>query len=142
MPDNLKKTFIAIDYGTKRIGLAKSDPMGIIASALTTIEIKSPKEALEKITEIIREYNPDGIVIGYPVLMSGDKSDKCLEIDNFIVKLKKYFNGPIHKVDEQYSSQEAENIIKAHGQKVNKDKKRVDRLSAVIILQRFLEETS
>lgn len=140
MTPEYNRTYIAIDYGTRRIGLAKSDPMGIIASALITIEVKSAKESIEKIAEIINEYKPSGLVIGYPLLSSGDKSDICLEIDRFIEKLNKIYKGAIYKVDEQYSSQEAVDIIHAHGKKVGQDKKRVDRIAAVIILQRFLNE--
>lgn len=141
MAQSLKRTFIAIDYGERRIGLAKSDPMGIIASALITLEVKSSADALKQIAVVIEEYVPDGLVIGYPLLASGDKSDKCLEIDRFVEKLRTIFNGPIHKVDERHSSQDAVKIIQAHGKKSGQDKRRIDRLAAVIILQRFLDET-
>ena len=134
------RTFIAVDYGERRIGLAKSDPTGMIASALITLEVKSQKDALSQLMSIIEEYEPDGLVFGYPLLQSGDKSDKCNEIDRFIDKLKKQFERPIYKVDESYTSQQAADIIHAHGKRTGKDKKRIDRLAAVIILERFLEE--
>lgn len=134
------RTFIAIDYGSRRIGLAKSDPTGTIASALDTIEIKSIKDALSKLSAIITEYRPHRLVIGYPLLASGDKSDKCHEIDRFIERLKETFPGPIDLVDERYSSKEAAAVIHAHGKKTGQDKKRIDRLAAVIILQRYLED--
>lgn len=134
------RTILAIDYGTKRIGLAKSDPMAIIASALTTLEIKSMTEAVKLVAEVISEYDPSTVVIGYPLLASGDKSRKCEEIDSFIEKLSAYYSGPIIRVDEADTSREASSVIRAHGQKVRKDKKRVDRIAAVIILQRYLEE--
>ena len=150
---NLKydRSFIAIDYGERRIGLAKSDPTGTIASALKTIEIKSQKEALEKVLGVIKEYEPNGLVIGYPYLPSGDKSEKCIQIDKFVIKLEEMIicsnlqssalgKLPIHKVDERYSSIEATGIIHAHGKKIGQDKKRIDRLAAVVILQRFLDE--
>lgn len=137
---NYDRTFMAIDYGTRRIGLAKSDPTGMIASALMTLEVKSIKDALTQLDEIIRQYQPDKLVIGYPVLKSGDKSDKCHEIDRFIEKLRAIFDGPIEKVDEQHSSQEAAGIIHAHGKKSGQDKRRIDRLAAVIILQRYLDD--
>jgi putative Holliday junction resolvase len=140
MSPDYNRTFLAIDYGTRRIGLAKSDPMGTIASALATLEVKSIKDALAKLDDIIRAYQPDRLIIGYPVLKSGDKSDKCHEIDSFIEKLKEIFDGPIEKVDEQHSSQEAAGIVHAHGKKAGHDKKRIDRLAAVIILQRYLDD--
>ena len=134
------KTFIGIDYGERRIGLAKSDPTGLIASALLTIEIKSQKDALSKLSIIFSEYQPNGLVIGYPIHESGDKSKICLQIDKFVEKLSEIYKGKIFKVDERYSSKEAISIIHAHGKKVGQDKKRIDRLAAVIILQRLLDE--
>jgi putative Holliday junction resolvase len=134
------KTRLGIDYGERRIGIAKCDPMGIIASALTTLEVRSQKQALEKLQELIEEYQPVGLVIGYPLLASGDKSDKCLTIDRFVAKLERIFSGPIDRVDERYSSVEAAAIIHAHGKKVGQDKRRIDRLAAVIILQRYMDE--
>lgn len=140
MTADYNRTFIAIDYGSRRIGLAKSDPSGTIASALSTIEVRSVKEALTRLTEIIAEYSPHRLVIGYPLLASGDKSDKCREIDRFVERLRRIFPGPIELVDERYSSKEAAAVIHAHGKKTGQDKKRIDRLAAVIILQRYLDE--
>lgn len=134
------KTFLAFDYGTRRIGVAKSDPMGMIASALTTLEIKSQKDALKQISSVIDEYEPNGIIFGYPLLKSGDKSDKCFEIDKIVNKLKEKYTTPIHLVDELDTSNEAASIIHAHKKKTGKDKKIIDRLAAVLILERFLED--
>ncbi|MCK4607032.1 MAG: Holliday junction resolvase RuvX [candidate division Zixibacteria bacterium] len=142
MTHDADRTFIAIDYGSRRIGLAKSDPTGLIASALTTLEVKSQGEAIRKIADIISEHKPSGLVVGYPLLPSGDMSSKCREVDRFIEELAGIFDGPIHKVDEAYSSVEAADIVHAHGKKVGQDKKRLDRLAAVIILQRFLSEST
>ena len=138
LPD---KTLIAIDYGRRRIGLARSDATGLIASALTTLEIKSHKQALEKLARIIEEHRPVGLVVGYPLLASGDKSDLCVEVDAFIEKLKAIYEGPIYREDEYGSSEEAADIVHAHGKRVGRDKKRIDRLAAVVILQRFLDES-
>jgi len=134
------KTLLGIDYGERRIGVAKCDMMGIIASAVTTLEVRSQKQALEELQGLIEEYKPVGLVMGYPLLASGDKSDKCVTIDRFVDKLRLIFDGPVHLVDERYSSVEAVDIIHAHGKKVGQDKRRIDRLAAVIILQRYLDE--
>lgn len=133
------KTIVAIDYGNRRIGLAKSDSTGVIASALETLEVKSDRDAVRAISKVIETCRPSAVVIGYPLLASGDRSDKCIEVDRFIEKLKKVYSGPVYKVDEHASSVEAAAIIHAHGKKVGQDKRRLDRLAAVIILQRFLD---
>jgi putative Holliday junction resolvase len=140
MSEQYNKTFLAFDYGERRIGVAKSDPTGLIASALLTLEAKSINDALEKIRSLIDEYEPDGLVFGYPLLQSGDRSKKCVDVDRFIEKLSKDISLPVYKVDEYDTSAEAEKIIHAHNKKVGDDKKRIDRLAAVLILQRFLDE--
>lgn len=142
MPLAENRRFLSIDYGERRIGLAKSDPSGTIASALVTIEVSSMAEAVKEIAEKISELEPDGIVVGYPLHISGKKSEKCLEVDKFVEKLEEIYNKPIHKVDERWSSAEAADIIHAHGKKTGQDKGRLDRLAAVIILQRFLDGES
>ncbi|HOP08277.1 MAG TPA: Holliday junction resolvase RuvX [candidate division Zixibacteria bacterium] len=134
------KTYIGIDYGERRIGLAKSDPTGLIASALVTLEVHSRKDALKQLQEQFAEHHPRALIVGYPLLASGDKSEKCRQIDRFVEELRSIYEGPIHLVDERHSSQEAASIIHAHGQKTGKDKRRIDRLAAVIILQRYLDE--
>ena len=134
------RTFLAFDYGERRIGVAKSDPTGMIASALTTLEVSSQKDALAKIEVLINEYEPDGLIFGYPLLKSGDKSEKCKAVDKFIKKVERFYDKPIYKIDESHSSTEAASIIHAHKKKTGADKKRIDRLAAVIILQRYLDE--
>jgi putative holliday junction resolvase len=140
MTSSPDKTILAFDYGSRRIGVAKSDALGMIASAVTTLEVKSMKEAWQKITALITEHTPARIVIGYPELASGDKSPKCLEIDKFIERLETVYTGPIHRVDESYTSVEATAVIHAHGKQAGRNKKRIDRIAAVIILQRYLDE--
>ncbi|MFH1372724.1 MAG: Holliday junction resolvase RuvX [bacterium] len=139
MTSSYDRTYLGIDYGERRIGLAKSDPTGLIASALTTLEVTGDRDAVSKIGGVIEEYQPNGLVIGYPLSMSGEKSRKCEQVDRFVERLGRIFTGPIHKVDERLSSVEATRTIHAHGQKTGKDKKRIDRLAAVLILQRFLD---
>jgi len=134
------RTYLAIDYGRRRVGLAKSDPSGTIASALETIEVKSDQQAIEKLARVMAEHQPTALVIGYPLNEDGSVGEACKLVDAFIGRLKKIFDGPIHKVDEYGTSEEAAGIIHAHGKRVGKKKQRVDRLAAVIILQRYLDE--
>jgi putative Holliday junction resolvase len=133
-------TYLGIDYGERRIGVAKSDPTGLIASPVITLEVRSRADAIQQIMVLVREFEPDGLVVGYPVHDSGEKSDKCDEVDAFIARLAEQYRGPIHRMDESFSSQEAADIIHAHGKRVGRKKVRLDRLAAVVILQRFLDE--
>lgn len=136
----LDTTILAIDYGSRRVGLAKSDPTGLIATGLETLEVKSDSDTLKALTRIIATYQPTAIVIGYPLQDTGEKSRKCEEVDRFVEKLQRIYDGPIHLVDEGYTSREAIGIVHAHGKKAGKDKKRIDRLAATLILQRYLDD--
>ena len=139
--DFTNRTILAVDYGRRRVGVAKSDPMGMIASALTTLEVRSLKQAADEVLALIAEYEPTTVVLGYPLLASGDRSEMCDEVDQFADLLAGAYPGPIIKYDEYGSSEDAAGIIHAHGKRTGKDKKRVDRLAAVVILQRYLDET-
>jgi putative Holliday junction resolvase len=135
------RTYIAVDYGRRRVGLAKSDPTGLIASALATFEVKSLRQAVDRVRAVIEEHKPAGLVIGWPLLASGDRGDMCDEIDIFVRELEPYYSGPVYRVDESGTSEEAADVIHAHGKRLGRKKKPVDRIAAVIILQRFLDET-
>ena len=139
MTETEDKTYLAIDYGRKRIGVAKSDPTGLIASPITTIEVKSRRQAVAALVELIGEFQPVGLVVGYPLLPSGDRGETCDAVDTFVTALLAEYDLPVFRINEQYTSQEAAAIIHAHGKKIGSKKKRVDRLAAVLILERFLE---
>lgn len=135
-----QKVYLCFDYGTKRIGVAKSDPLGLIASPVATLSVSSRANALKQVRSMIHELRPDGLVFGYPLLESGDKSLKCIEIDRFIDEISNYFKGPIHRADESYTSVDAMDVFRAFGKRVKGKKGHIDRIAAVIILQRFLDE--
>lgn len=140
MNEKYDRTYIGIDYGERRIGIAKSDATGFIASPLMTLEVKSLDQAAEAIIALVEEWEARKIVIGYPLLPSGDVSKSCLRVDSFIERLEKLHPIEIIKEDERYTSQEAADIIHMHGKKVGQDKKRIDRIAAVLILQRYLDD--
>ena len=136
------RTYIGIDFGERRTGIAKSDPTGLIASPLETITAKNVGETVRKVVAIIEEYRPAGIVVGYPISLSGGSAgERCRAIDAFIELLQKQYSGPIFKEDERFSSTEAKNIIHMHDQKTGRDKGRIDRMAAAIILQTFLDRS-
>jgi putative holliday junction resolvase len=138
----MDKIYFGIDFGLRRIGLAKSDPTGLIATAYKTITYKSIKAAIAEIMADIEEYGIYAVVVGYPVASDGgNKGERCRMVDDFIERFQKSWHGPIYKIDERYSSVEAETVIHHHGKKIGRKKERVDRMAAAIILQRFLDES-
>jgi putative Holliday junction resolvase len=130
---------LAIDYGTKRIGLAVTDPLQIFASPLNTV---SPNEFDSFIEGYLKMEEIDAFVIGYPVQMNNKPSESVRYINPFIQKLSKKFpEKNIHLVDERFTSLMALRTMVDGGvkKKDRQDKSMVDKISASIILQSFLD---
>ncbi len=131
---------LGIDYGNKRIGLAVSDPLNIFASPLKTIPAH---DFFGFIEEYAKKESIDAFVIGYPVQMNNQPSESVKYIDPFIRRLQKSYPGiTLHLVDERFTSRIAQKAMIDGGLKKNKrkDKGIVDRTSAAIILQSFLDK--
>lgn len=138
------QVYIGVDFGKRRIGMARSDASAQIASAYKTITYKSINKAIDEIVADLTEYEAVGVVVGNPVAPDGgDRGGSCKMVDDFITRLEKQIDIPIYKTDERDSSAEAEEMIHRHGKRVGKGnarKGRLDRMAAAIILQRFLDE--
>jgi putative Holliday junction resolvase len=133
---------LAIDCGRKRIGLAVTDPLQLFASPLTTV----PAAEFESFIKNYLNAEPvDEFVIGYPVQMNNQPSESVKYVDPFIRKLRKTFPGKaVHLVDERFTSGMASKVMIEGGLKKSKrqDKNLVDKISASIILQSFLDNRS
>jgi putative Holliday junction resolvase len=130
---------IGIDYGKKRIGLAVTDPLKIFASPLKTINVQ---EFDSFIDDYIRGEQIEAFVVGYPVQMNNKPSESVKFINPFIKKLKKRFPGqPVHLVDERFTSKIALRAMIDGGMKKEKrkDKTIIDKISASLILQSWLD---
>lgn len=130
---------LAIDYGSKRVGLAVTDPLKIIASALDTIHSKDVLEFLK--TYIARE-EVEAIVVGMPVNLDGEDTNNTPQVKGFVKGLKKAFpDMPIHLHDERFTSSMAMSAMIASGysKKDRREKGNIDKVSATIILQSFME---
>ena len=133
---------LGIDYGDARTGVAITDPLGITAQGLKTINNQnSDKILLKEIEEIVNEYNVSKIVIGMPLNLKGEKTVRAEKTEKFIHKLKcKFGKMPIEIVDERLTTVEAHKTMNFLD--VNKHKKRniVDTISAVYILETYLNK--
>jgi len=131
---------IAFDYGTKRIGVAVTDPLQIIATGLDTIH---PKEILEYLKKYLQTEQVEAFVIGNPKQMDGSPSESAQHVKGFSTTLKKNFpHIPQFWVDERFTSKLAQETIMNSGLKKQdrRNKDRVDTIAATIILQYFMEE--
>jgi len=133
---------LGIDYGNKRIGLAVTDPLQMFASPLLTVK---PAEFDIYIDDYLRSDKIDAFVIGYPKQLNNQPSESVKYIDPFIRKLKKkYPDIIVHCVDERFTSHMAmRTMIEGGVKKGNRqDKSMIDRISASIILQSWLDSRS
>ena len=131
---------IGIDYGSARTGLAVSDPLQIFASALETLPSA-------KIIEYLQKYSASEtivkIVIGWPLNLNGEPAQTAPEVEAFIKKLEQAFPGvPVVREDERFTSVLAHRAMIDGGMKASRrrDKKEVDKISAAIILQSYLDK--
>ncbi len=133
---------LAIDYGTRRTGIAVSDPLRIIAGALTTIETRQ----LEKfLADYFSKNDVDTIVLGKPVQMNGSPSETMRYIEPLAARLRRtYPDKDVVLYDERFTSVLAHRtmIESGMGRMARRDKAVVDRISAAIILQSYMESLS
>ena len=131
---------VAIDYGKVRCGIAATDDMQLIASALTTVETKNIFSFLEK---YFSENKVETLVIGLHTDLKGNLSEIETDILKFIEKVKELFpEVEIHRFDERFTSKMASFFISQSGKnkKQRQEKALIDKVSATIILQNFLEQ--
>ena len=130
---------LAIDYGSKRVGVAMSDPLRVIARGVTTLD--NDKDLMQKLRSLIREEGATRIVVGMPYDADGGKGSKALQVDRFIEKLKEAGDVQIDTWDESYSSVNAHRVFVETGMKRKKrrEKKRVDEMAARLMLQEYLD---
>lgn len=130
---------LAFDYGTKRIGIATTDPLKIICTALDTIH---PEKIVAFLGNYLENEDVEAFVVGIPVNLQGKDTSNTQHAKGFITVLKKHFpNIPVHREDERFTSKIALDAMIAAGtsKSYRKNKGNVDKTSAVIILQSFLE---
>jgi len=130
---------LAIDYGTKRVGVATSDPTQMIAQGVTTLE--NDKDLIDKLCIIVRDQEAIRVVVGMPYSEDGSKGAKALEVDQFIEKLRRKIAVQIDTWDESYSSVNAHRVFVEAGMKRKKrqQKRRVDEMAARLMLQEYLD---
>ncbi len=131
---------MAIDYGKNRVGIALSDPLGVISQPLTTIKVKSQKALFGQILEIIQQSDVGLIIIGNPLSHKGEATKMSEQISRFMKQLKKMTDIEIKLWDERFTSQYAMNLMKE--MKVKKQKDLVDQVAASIMLDEYLRSCS
>ena len=134
------KRILGIDYGEARVGIAVTDGLNLTAQGIETIQRKgSDKVVLRRLDEILENYDIDTIVVGMPFNMNGTISERAKITEQFIHKLKcKYNNIKIDTIDERLTTVEAHKTMNFLDINKNKKKNIVDTISAVYILETYL----
>lgn len=130
---------LALDVGTKTIGVAVSDELGIAAHGVTTIKRKELKRDFEILRKIVEEYMPSEILVGVPYRFDGTVGKRGEEILKFAEKVRKTFSIPVEFWDESFSTVNAEKALLEADLSRRKRKKVVDKIAAVFILQDYLK---
>ena len=130
---------LGLDVGSRRIGVAVSDPLGITAQGLETLQRSTKKRDFEHLQRVIQEYDVREIVVGLPLRMSGAEGTQSDKMQVFAEELRKRFRLPVHLWDERLTSAEANRLLRQTDLSIEKRGKAVDRMAAVLILQGWME---
>ena len=133
---------LGLDYGDKTVGVAVSDPFGWTAQGLEIIKRNSEneyKQSLGRLAEIIKEYEVDTIVLGYPLNLDGSVSERCKKTEAYKERMERRFTGiPVVLWDERLSTVAAANFLMEAGLNNGQRKGVIDKMAAVYILQGYL----
>jgi putative Holliday junction resolvase len=130
---------LALDHGTKRIGVAVSDETKTIAQPLESIPAEPFADFLERLKQLIREKEVDLILIGLPRNMDGSYGPAAQKVEAFVAVLRSAITVPIKSWDERLTSAQASRILIQGGVRRDKRKEKVDKMAAAILLQSYLD---
>ena len=133
---------MALDVGRKRIGLALSDELGITAQGLETLERTGRRDDIEVLRKLIVARGVTELLIGDPLHMSGDASRQGEYTREFAAGLERKTGLPVTFRDERWTSKEAERVLRGSGVANGQRKPTIDKLSAVILLQSYLDSAA
>jgi len=129
---------MALDVGSKRIGVAVADPRETFALPIATIERTNRRADLARIEQYLDEYGVDELVVGDPITLAGERGVAASTIDAFVEQLREVFSGTIHRVDERMTTAQANKALLAADVSRGKRRAVVDRMAAALILESFL----
>jgi len=135
----LKPRVLGLDVGSKTIGMAVSDPLGITAQGLETLRRKNKRLDFLGLQSVVQEYQVAEIVVGYPLRLSGSEGRQSEKMQQFAEELRRHFGLPVHLWDERLTSSQANRVLREAELSIKKRGAAVDRMAAVLILQSWME---
>ena len=130
---------LALDVGEKRIGVALSDPTGLLASPLTTISSTSESRDIDAVLRLAVEHEVEEIIVGLPLSLSGRLGPQAKQVARFVGSLSKRADVEVKTLDERYSTAEAERLLRQAGVEPSRERARVDAAAAAVVLQAYLD---
>ncbi len=132
---------IGIDLGSRRIGVAVTDGLGLIAQPHSTILRHGGQRDLDAIAAVVKQFDAATVVVGLPIDPEGNEGKAALATRAFADRLRAFINIPVELIDESFSTVEAEDVLLAADVSRRKRREVIDRLAASVILQRWLART-
>ena len=142
MSEGKSGRLLGLDVGSKTIGMAVSDPLGITAQGLTTYRRQNKRLDFEALARVIQAYEVGEIIVGFPLRMSGAEGIQAEKMKLFAEELKKRSQLPVHLWDERLTSAEANRLLRVAEMSIKRRGEVVDRMAAVLILQSWMEHRS
>ena len=130
---------MAIDFGSRRIGLAVTDELGMTAQGLPTLHRSNKRNDFDHLRRTIKQYAVGEIVMGLPLSMSGNSGIQSDKVEAFAKELRRRFKLPVHLFDERLTSVEANRLLSQTEMSGRRRTEVVDQLAAVLILQAFMD---
>lgn len=134
-----RRRVLGLDVGSKRIGLAVSDPLGITAQGLETLQRRNKRLDFEALAKIIKKLDVAEIVVGYPLRMSGAEGSGADKMQRFAEELRQRFQLPVHLWDERLTSAQANRLLRETNMSIKRRGEVVDQMAAVLILQSWMD---
>jgi putative Holliday junction resolvase len=130
---------MALDIGGRRIGVALSDTLRLLANPLLTITVESRRLAIEQIVRLIATHQVTALVVGLPLTLNGEVGPQAEKVRKFVAELQPQLTIPIYESDERLTSVEAERMLSEQGVKPQDRRRRLDEIAAALILRDWLD---
>ena len=129
---------LAVDWGERRIGLAVSDDLGVLATGLPTLEIRGEAEAVARVADTIRTVEADSVVVGLPLTLKGERGEAARAVERFAEALRRATPVEVSLYDERLTSALAERRMRERGERSRGNKTKVDQGAAIALLEGWL----
>ncbi len=129
---------LAVDWGERRVGLAVSDPLGVLATGLPTLVVRGEAEAVARVTEVAREVEAESLVVGLPLTLAGERRESAIAAERFARALGDSTGLPVHLYDERLTSALAQRRLHETGTRTKGRKGKLDEGAAVALLEGWL----